>query len=185
MRKIAAYSLLVCLLFASVSFAAVTGAEAPKGEEHLLITNAGQGPGGKMGRLLVARAEVVEQLTYNAEPKPEDIAAGGYKTILVVIGSSAKGLGASGITIDQEVDRLHAIMEKAKELIAQIESMKASEPLYDAKVKVLGEYIDHHVKEEQDELFPKARKAKLDMEKLGAELKARKDALLPETADAA
>ena len=73
----------------------------------------------------------------------------------------------------------------AKELIAQIESMKASEPLYDAKVKVLGEYIDHHVKEEQDELFPKARKAKLDMEKLGAELKARKDALLPETADAA
>ena len=73
----------------------------------------------------------------------------------------------------------------AKELIAQIESMKASEPLYDAKVKVLGEYIDHHVKEEQDELFPKARKARLDMEKLGAELKVRKDALLPETADAA
>ncbi len=120
MKKIAAYSLLVCLLFASVSFAAVTGAEAPKGEEPLLITNAGQGPGGKMGRLLVARADVVEQLTYNAEPKPEDIAGGGYKTILVVIGSSAKGLGASGITIDQEVDRLHAIMEKAKELNIQV-----------------------------------------------------------------
>ena len=55
-----------------------------------------------------------------ADDRLEDIAAGGYKTILVVIGSSAKGLGASGITIDQEVDRLHAIMEKAKELNIQV-----------------------------------------------------------------
>ena len=109
-----------CVFLASASFAAVTGAEAPKGEEPLLITNAGQGPGGKMGRLLVARAEVVENLIYNAEPKPKDIAAGGYKTILVVIGSSAKGLGASGITVDQEIERVHALLAKAKELNIRI-----------------------------------------------------------------
>ena len=113
MRKIAALSVLLVLTLGSFAFAAVTGAEAPKGEEPLLITNAGQGPGGKMGRLLVTRSEAVKDMTYNAEPKPEDLEKGGYKTMLVVIGSSAKGLGASGITIDQEIERLNAMMAKA------------------------------------------------------------------------
>ena len=116
MKKILSLCFILSLLFVSSAFAALSGAEAPKGEEPLLITNAGQGPGGKMGRLLVTRADVVKELTYNAEPKPEDLEKDGYKTILVVIGSSAKGLGASGITIDQEVDRLALLMEKAKEM---------------------------------------------------------------------
>ena len=120
MKKMFSLFVVLHLCLGSVAFAAVTGAEAPKGEEPLLITNAGQGPGGKMGRLLVTRAAVVKELTYNAEPKPDDLAAGGCKTMLVVIGSSAKGLGASGITIDQEVDRLNAMMAKAKELKIQV-----------------------------------------------------------------
>ena len=62
----------------------------------------------------------MEDLTYNAEPKPEDLVAGGFKTMIVVIGSSAKGLGASGITIDQEIVRLDAMMAKAKELGIQV-----------------------------------------------------------------
>lgn len=112
--------MLLCLVLSACSFAAVTGAEAPKGDLPLLITNAGQGPGGKMARLLIRRAKAVEELTYNAEPKPEDLAAGGFKTMIVVIGSSAKGLGASGITIDQEIERLDAMMAKAKELGIQV-----------------------------------------------------------------
>ena len=44
------------------------------------------------------------------------------------------------------------------ELIAQVLSMKPEDELYDAKVTVLGEYIDHHVMEEREEMFPKARK---------------------------
>ena len=47
----------------------------------------------------------------------------------------------------------------AKDLIAQIEGMGPDDELYDAKVTVLGEYIDHHVKEEEGEMFPKCRKA--------------------------
>ena len=67
----------------------------------------------------------------------------------------------------------------AKDLIAQIRSTDASDPLYNAKVKVLGEYIDHHVKEEQNELFPKLTR-KMDMKAVGAQLQARKDELMAE-----
>lgn len=65
----------------------------------------------------------------------------------------------------------------AKDLIAQLEAMDPEDDLYDAKVKVLGELIDHHVEEEEEEMFPKARKAKLDMVALGEEMAMRKDEL--------
>jgi hemerythrin superfamily protein len=68
----------------------------------------------------------------------------------------------------------------AKDLIAQLQSMSPSDALYDAKVTVLGEYVDHHVQEEEGELFKKAKKAKMDMEKLGKKLGARKRAILRE-----
>ena len=73
----------------------------------------------------------------------------------------------------------------AKELIAQLEDMKPGDELYDAKVTVLGEYIDHHVKEEQEEMFPKIKKAKLDLNALGAQMKARKEELMAEMSEVA
>jgi hemerythrin superfamily protein len=68
----------------------------------------------------------------------------------------------------------------AKDLIAQIESSDPSDDLFDAKVKVLGEYIDHHVKEEESELFPQVRKAGLDLQALGEQLTIRKSELMAE-----
>ena len=68
----------------------------------------------------------------------------------------------------------------AKDLIAQIEAMTPGEDLFDAKVKVLGEYIAHHVKEEEEELFPKVKTAKLDLRALGDELSVRKEELMAE-----
>ena len=66
----------------------------------------------------------------------------------------------------------------AKELVSQIESMEPGDDLYDAKIKVLGEQIKHHVKEEEEELFPEIEKAKADVEALGKKLAARKSELI-------
>lgn len=63
----------------------------------------------------------------------------------------------------------------AKDLIAQIQAGDSSDPKWAAKVTVLGEYIDHHVQEEEEEMFPKARKAKMDLESLGREIAAMKE----------
>src|SRR5690606_15640410 len=69
----------------------------------------------------------------------------------------------------------------AKDLIAQIEAMEDPEEIRDAKVKVLDEYIDHHVKEERNEIFPKARAVKkLDLLAMREQLEARKTELLEE-----
>jgi hemerythrin superfamily protein len=65
----------------------------------------------------------------------------------------------------------------AKDLIAQLEDASADDDLYDAKVTVLGEQINHHVKEEEGQMFPKAKKAKVDTEALGATMYQRKMAL--------
>ena len=65
----------------------------------------------------------------------------------------------------------------AKDLIAQIQEMDPEDDLYDAKVKVLGEQIAHHVKEEEKEMFPKAKKAGLDLVALADEMLGRKEEL--------
>ena len=65
-----------------------------------------------------------------------------------------------------------------KDLIAQIEGVEPDGEIYDAKVKVLSEYVKHHVKEEQNEMFPKAKASSLDLVELGARMAARKADLL-------
>lgn len=68
--------------------------------------------------------------------------------------------------------------DSAKALIAEIKQMDADEELFDAKVKVLSEYIDHHVKEEENEMFPLMQKSKLDLVMIGEKLAQRKQQLL-------
>ena len=66
----------------------------------------------------------------------------------------------------------------AKHLISEIEEMEVGDDLYDAKIKVLGEQIKQHVKEEEGELFPEAKSAKMDLEGLGEKLASRKAELM-------
>jgi hemerythrin superfamily protein len=81
---------------------------------------------------------------------------------------------------DDLLDEAEVEHASAKDLIAQIQSSSPSEPLFDAKVKVLGEYVDHHVQEEEKELFPECRDSDMDLKGLGEQLKARKSELTPE-----
>ncbi len=63
----------------------------------------------------------------------------------------------------------------------QIAQVKVAEPdgeVYDARVKVMGEFVKHHVKEEQYDMFPRAKKTRLDMMALGEQMAARKAELL-------
>lgn len=69
-----------------------------------------------------------------------------------------------------------------KALIAQVEGMEPDGEMFDAKIKVLSEFVKHHVKEEQGEMFPKAKSTDLDMTALGAEIAARKTELLAQRA---
>jgi len=65
----------------------------------------------------------------------------------------------------------------AKDLIEQIEGMSPDEELFDAKLTVLGEYIKHHIEEEEGEMFKQAKMSDLDFEALGEELAARREEL--------
>jgi hemerythrin superfamily protein len=79
------------------------------------------------------------------------------------------------------LDEAEVEHQTAKDLIAQIEAAGEPDDMFDAKVKVLGEYIDHHVKEERNEIFPKARGAKkLDLIAMRDELETRKEELKAE-----
>jgi hypothetical protein len=90
---------------------------------------------------------------------------------------AARAAGVEESLLD-EADVEHA---SAKDLIAQIVSAAGADgDHYDAKVKVLGEYITHHVVEEHTEMFPKCRRADMDLVTLRGEMESRKMALLPD-----
>lgn len=83
--------------------------------------------------------------------------------------------------IDHElVDEAQVEHNSAKLLIAEIEQMSPGDHLFDARVKVLSEYIRHHVKEEENEMFPQLKSSGLDLRDLGAALMQRKVELLAE-----
>ena len=75
--------------------------------------------------------------------------------------------------------------DSLKKLIADIESAEDEGEMFEARVKVLSEFVKHHVKEEQNELFPAVKKSKLDTKALGEQLTARKAELVEEMTAAA
>ena len=69
--------------------------------------------------------------------------------------------------------------DSARDLIEQIESSSPKDELFDARVIVLGEYVQHHVKEEEREMFREVRASKeLDLRALGKQMQARKEELM-------
>ena len=68
--------------------------------------------------------------------------------------------------------------ETAKMLIEQLENMGPEDPNFHATFTVLGEYVVHHVKEEEGEMFPQVKKTDLDLEELGSRMRSRMQALM-------
>lgn len=121
MKRIPFY-LLASLLLSSVPFAAAQ--TAAKAEAPILLTSCGQSPG--VGMLSVILRKV--GLTYDLNPlaSPADLKSKPYKTLIVVMGASLKGMGAAGIAIEDELKRSGALIDEARKL----------------KMKVIGAHIE-------------------------------------------
>ncbi len=123
MRKHFLVMMVAALLFAvfipSALFAKVSGAELKSYDCPFLITSGGQGAGSKMLRLLINQSK---KFTLGTDFYLEDetparytlIDSGKYKTLVVVMSVTEKGLGASGITIEDEIGYLKEVVKKAK-----------------------------------------------------------------------
>jgi len=68
--------------------------------------------------------------------------------------------------------------QAAKTLIGEIERMAPGEALFEARMKVLSEQIEHHVKEEERDLFPACRKTEMDLARIGRLMAERKRSLM-------
>jgi len=75
------------------------------------------------------------------------------------------------------IDEAEVEHASAKQLIEEIESMDADERLFDANITVLGQYVNHHSREEEKEMFPEAKKACIDTAEMAEQLKARNEEL--------
>ncbi|WP_332814499.1 hemerythrin domain-containing protein [Ramlibacter sp.] len=72
------------------------------------------------------------------------------------------------------MDRAEVEHASVRDLVVQILSMDPHEDLYDAKVGVLGDYADHHFREEREAVFPRVRAGGLDLQLLGRRMAARR-----------
>lgn len=90
----------------------------------------------------------------------------------------------NALDAEELLDEAEVEHASAKDLIDQIESMSPHDDLYDAKVTVLGEYINHHVKEEESEMFPQVRESDLDVKSLGDQMESRQAQLVIELTQA-
>lgn len=76
------------------------------------------------------------------------------------------------------LDEAEVEHQSAKDLIAQIQGASGADDKFAAQVKVLGEYVQHHVKEEEGQIFKQLNSRKIDLAALGEQLMSRKQQLL-------
>ncbi|HWA47859.1 MAG TPA: hemerythrin domain-containing protein [Dongiaceae bacterium] len=92
---------------------------------------------------------------------------------------------AGGKEVEDMLNEAEVEHGSIKELVAALEAGSPEDELFDAQVKVVSEWVKHHVKEEEGELFPKIRKSDMDLEEVGEQLAARKTELTREMKAAA
>jgi hemerythrin-like domain-containing protein len=105
-------------------------------------------------------------------------------TMLVVHAAIEEDLfdpAARGVLDDQFViDEAAVEHASVKELIRQVRASNPGEPLYEARIEVLARYVRHHVREEENQLFPRVRRTAPDLFSLGRRMRDRGQALMVE-----
>lgn len=117
------------LLFLLIAFFAIFGfsnseKESPAFEEPVLITSGGQSPGALQMMVLAKTGGLEYEFEKDIEPTEEYLEK--FKTVIIVVGASGKGLGAAGIDVDTEIERLIELAQISKNqgkdiILAQIE----------------------------------------------------------------
>ena len=127
MKHIARKSIFILLAAAAIagplSLAAGQGA-APKASPPVVVTSCGQSQGPAMLNVILKRVGVVYEILPLATP--QDLTAKGCKTLIITMGASLKGMGAAGISIDDELKRITELIDAAKK----------------AKITVIGAHIE-------------------------------------------
>jgi hypothetical protein len=123
MKKIAIPALFGALLLAAVPRVSAQ-AQPVKAGTPVLITSCGQSPGPVMLKVILQKAGIAYDL--NPLAANADLKAKPFKSLIIVMGASLKGMGAAGISIDDELKRVGALIDEARKL----------------KIKVIGAHIE-------------------------------------------
>ena len=83
-------------------------------EEPVLITSGGQSPGAL--QMTVVAKMIKLNYTFEKVIKAESLNGADYRTLVIVVGASGKGLGAAGIDIDTEITRVEGLAKAAREI---------------------------------------------------------------------
>ncbi len=97
---------IVCLV------AALSAQPTPKAAAPVLVTSCGQSPGANSLNVLARRAAIAYTLKEDATVK--DLAGNKYKSIIIVTGASLKGMGAAGVSIEDELKRAESLIAEAR-----------------------------------------------------------------------
>lgn len=108
--------LIVLVVFVSLMGASqvsyASGEAGIKPEAPVIATTCGQSPGALMIRLICKRAKV--KCDQNDVLTANDLKDKKYKTLIITMGTSLKGMGAAGTDIYAEVKRIKGVIDEAK-----------------------------------------------------------------------
>ena len=121
------FALLAVATVAGVVSMAAGQAAAPKASPPVLVTSCGQSQGPAMLNVILRRVGIAYEIMPLATP--QDLKAKGCKTLIITMGASLKGMGAAGISIDDELKRIADLIDAARKakitiIGAHIEGMK-------------------------------------------------------------
>ncbi len=115
--KIMASAILFSIVLLFLYLSLMAQEEAPKAELPVLVTSCGQSPGPLKLKIFMKRLKY--DYTYNLQANADDLITkkkegSPFKSMIIVTGASLKGMGAAGISIDDELERIKTLIEEAK-----------------------------------------------------------------------